>query len=141
MKRIFAPQCNACSRIVKSELQLDRAGNCAECRRSVVCSKCGGRLHGSKSRTWPAFQPLCIPCSTGSVRERATSYYGGKVELLDGLHPDCLLDSSGGRWLTVCLEHSTVCNHRTIALARGHLRRVEWCEECRAAQEARRSRK
>jgi hypothetical protein len=44
---------------------------------------------------------------------------------------DLGLDSAGGRWVTVCETHSTVCNHATLALARSHASRCEWCEECR----------
>jgi hypothetical protein len=44
------------------------------------------------------------------------------------------IDPSDGPWATVCELHNTICNHRTLALARGHLPLVEWCEACQAAR-------
>jgi hypothetical protein len=40
------------------------------------------------------------------------------------------LDPAGGRWVTVCDMHATVCNHRTLELAKRHLPYGEWCEAC-----------
>jgi len=33
-------------------------------------------------------------------------------------------------WATVCEEHGSVVCHPTLALARSHMARPEWCEEC-----------
>lgn len=41
-------------------------------------------------------------------------------------------DPAGGRWITTCETHGTICNHETLALATGHLPYGEWCEECQA---------
>lgn len=44
------------------------------------------------------------------------------------------IDPSGGRWVTVCETHSTLCNHDTLALARLHRSDpAGWCEDCREA--------
>ena len=39
-------------------------------------------------------------------------------------------DPEGGPYVTVCEDHGTICNHSTLALARFHAPRAEWCEEC-----------
>lgn len=58
---------------------------------------------------------------------------GTIVCLWDSHAPGSYLDSDGGRWVTTCEDHGTVCNHRTYALAISHLPAVEWCEECHPA--------
>jgi hypothetical protein len=40
-------------------------------------------------------------------------------------------DDEGGPWVTVCEQHSTICNHDTFKLATYHAPMVDWCEECR----------
>lgn len=40
------------------------------------------------------------------------------------------LDTSNGKWATVCEKHSTICIHRTYRLADSHLSGGEYCEEC-----------
>lgn len=45
------------------------------------------------------------------------------------------LDPDGGKYVTVCEEHGTLCNHQTLKLANLHLRAVDWCEACMAMQE------
>lgn len=62
-------------------------------------------------------------------RARAT---GSVVVLLDTHDPECDLDPEGGRWATLCDDHSTICNHPTRRVARHHMPRPDgWCEECR----------
>jgi hypothetical protein len=40
--------------------------------------------------------------------------------------------TAAGRWASVCEAHSTLANHRTLALARAHAEAPEsWCETCR----------
>lgn len=39
-------------------------------------------------------------------------------------------DEAGGRWVTLCDEHSTVCNHGSERQARRHLVCADWCEAC-----------
>ena len=48
--------------------------------------------------------------------------------LYDGIAAQ--LDTSGGRWQTVCEKHGAICAHQTLALARQHLGTSGWCEEC-----------
>jgi hypothetical protein len=40
------------------------------------------------------------------------------------------LDPAGGPWATICQDHGTICNHRTLDLARAHATTPEWCEPC-----------
>lgn len=42
------------------------------------------------------------------------------------------LDPEGGPYATVCEQHHTICNHRTLRLARLHLDSAGWCEACQA---------
>ena len=65
-------------------------------------------------------------------RARARSRTTGTTIVLIDTHAEPQwLDSDGGRWATVCDEHSTVVNHTTLALARQWLHgAAEWCEEC-----------
>jgi hypothetical protein len=42
------------------------------------------------------------------------------------------LDASGGKYVTVCEAHGTICNHETRAKAQSHVEAVDWCEECQA---------
>lgn len=60
------------------------------------------------------------------ARARST---GTTVVLLDGIAAG--LDTDGGRWQTVCEDHSIVIAHETIRDARGWLHHPEeWCEDC-----------
>lgn len=46
------------------------------------------------------------------------------------------MDPDSGAWATVCEEHSSICNHDTLALARAHLGDpTMWCEQCRVELE------
>lgn len=63
-----------------------------------------------------------------SHRSRVT---GTPMEVYDTSHPDNVFDPDGGRWVTYCVEHGTICNHETLALARWHAPSGDWCEECR----------
>ena len=39
-----------------------------------------------------------------------------------------------GPWYTICEEHSEMCSHRTLKLARHHSADpLGWCEQCRDA--------
>ena len=40
------------------------------------------------------------------------------------------MDTSDGPWATVCEKHGTICNHRSLTLARQHLPDADWCEAC-----------
>lgn len=48
--------------------------------------------------------------------------------LYDGIAQQ--MDTTEGRWQTVCEKHKTIMSHRTLAEARRHLGTSEWCEEC-----------
>lgn len=42
------------------------------------------------------------------------------------------MDPDGGPWVTICEEHGSLVNHRTLQLARDHRADPQgWCEECR----------
>lgn len=73
----------------------------------------------------------------GEVK-RAQSEAGTTVVLLDVRKGGewAAQESDGGRWVTVCDQHGSVCQHRTRALAEHHLTGAEWCEECIAIMEA-----
>lgn len=47
-----------------------------------------------------------------------------------GTAEDLSLCDDGGRWVTICCTHWTVCNHTTLADARAHAPAVQWCEDC-----------
>lgn len=66
----------------------------------------------------------------GGERRRTQSWPGSVVALVDTKHPRNVFDPAGGRWATVCVTHSTVCNHETHALAEYHLIAADWCEAC-----------
>lgn len=42
-------------------------------------------------------------------------------------------DPDGGPYVTICEDHGTICNHRTLALARSHAPWAEWCEDCQSS--------
>lgn len=42
------------------------------------------------------------------------------------------MDPDGGAWVTICEEHSTLCNHDSLSLARSASSDpLGWCEDCR----------
>src|SRR5689334_5854945 len=45
-------------------------------------------------------------------------------------------DTAGGRWVTFCDKHSTVCNHTSKRNAIAHLKCADWCEACCAGDQA-----
>lgn len=54
---------------------------------------------------------------------------GTRVALYDAELAD--LDPSGGKWVTSCEDHGTVCNHETKRLAQASLPYpFNWCEKC-----------
>lgn len=66
------------------------------------------------------------------IRKRARAQSTGYiVTLYDTSHPDSVFDPNGGRWVTVCEEHHTVCNHTSIETALRFTATPElWCEAC-----------
>jgi len=40
------------------------------------------------------------------------------------------IDASDGAWASVCEDHGTICNHKTMKFAFVHSRVPEWCSEC-----------
>jgi len=65
-------------------------------------------------------------------RCRAT---GTTVALYDAAAPGAdFTPADGGRWVTVCEDHSFLVQHPTLALARDHAAAPDgWCDECRDA--------
>lgn len=63
-------------------------------------------------------------------QDRVSRLTGTRVTIYDTQHPDNIFDPAGGRWVTVCEDHHTLCNHATLAQARGHATVVDWCEPC-----------
>lgn len=49
---------------------------------------------------------------------------------------DLDLCSEGGKWVTVCEEHGSICNHDTRKLADEHAAWPAWCEECQPKLDA-----
>jgi hypothetical protein len=70
----------------------------------------------------------------GGLREqRRAPQTGHLVGLYDGIAAD--MDTTAGRWQTVCEEHGHIISHETYALARLHLADpLGWCETCMAEQ-------
>lgn len=60
------------------------------------------------------------------TRARST---GTHVAIYDGVAAG--MDTCGGRWQTVCIEHGGVCSHDTLELARSWASAPEqWCPTC-----------
>jgi hypothetical protein len=78
---------------------------------------------------WPHKRP-------GSyVRQSAKRHATGTVvTIYDTNHPRNVFDPAGGRWVTVCEDHGSICNHETLALAKAHAPYAEWCEPCQAVR-------
>jgi hypothetical protein len=70
----------------------------------------------------------------GLREERRSRRTGARVALFEAAPAG--YDDEGGRWVTVCETHGTICNHETLELARFHLPMCEWCEECMELLEA-----
>lgn len=71
----------------------------------------------------------------GCVVQRKSQRTGQLVGLYDAEQAG--MDPAGGAWLTVCEPHGSLCNHRTLALARHHLADpTMWCDTCRALHPA-----
>lgn len=68
--------------------------------------------------------------TTSLVLSRKNRITGETIELHDAEVEGCMFDPSGGRWITYCVAHGTLCNHRTKALASAGMTVPEWCEEC-----------
>ena len=53
----------------------------------------------------------------------------GHVGVYDG--QEAHMDTSGGRWQTVCEKHGEVCSHSTLRLAMLFAEQPwQWCEQC-----------
>ena len=72
------------------------------------------------------------PGYAGLRQYRQARSTGTHVGVYDGTEAD--MDTSAGRWQTVCEEHGTIISHQTLALARWHAPcPEEWCETCAGA--------
>lgn len=69
------------------------------------------------------------PAMQGEVHRAVSRSTGTLVIVLDAQRATWL-DPDGGRWITMCNEHNTLCNHTTRKLAMHHAPVVDWCEEC-----------
>lgn len=49
------------------------------------------------------------------------------------------LEPWGGDYVTVCEDHSTTCNFETLAQARRFMASGDWCEECMAELDQRKT--
>lgn len=71
------------------------------------------------------------------IREsRVARVTGVLVELVDADHPECtdFQSEEGGRWVTICREHTEFVQHETWKVARQFLGHPEeWCDGCREA--------
>lgn len=65
---------------------------------------------------------------TGVIQRRKSRDHGVWVTVAEaeksGFDPD------GGDYITLCEEHSTVCNHATLRDALGWAPTLGWCEDC-----------
>ena len=69
------------------------------------------------------------PANAGLIDYRKVRSTGTHVGIYDGEQSG--MDTSGGRWQTVCEEHSTIISHTTRKLAFWHAPcPEEWCERC-----------
>lgn len=72
--------------------------------------------------------------SPGCIQESRSRLTGSEVGLYEA--EPAGYDPEGGRWVTVCHTHGTICNHETLVVARYHLPMCEWCEDCMELLEA-----
>jgi hypothetical protein len=69
--------------------------------------------------------------------ERTCRSSGARVMIFDTQAPENEFDPDGGRWVTFCDTHSTLCNHRTLRQAEQFLPwPANWCEPCAAQRDA-----
>jgi hypothetical protein len=72
----------------------------------------------------------------GCVVQQKSRTTGHLVGLYEA--DQALLDSSSGRWATICEAHGHIVNHETLRHARSHLGDpCGWCEACMAEETAR----
>ena len=63
----------------------------------------------------------CVQARRARQTGRVVAVYNTRLAGLD----------EGESWATVCEEHGTIINHRTLALARYHAADpLGWCERC-----------
>ena len=72
----------------------------------------------------------------GLYRQHRSGVTGTMVSIYDARQSKNAFDPSGGRWVTVCEDHGTTCNHQTLRLARHHAPLVGWCKECQRKPES-----
>jgi len=76
--------------------------------------------------------------NAGAVECRRNRMSGTIITLYDGIAAGIESDPEL-RWCTVCEDHSTLTCHSSLSLARRHMAVPEWCEECQAIMESRKS--
>jgi len=73
----------------------------------------------------------------GIVYIRKNRRTGTRVALIDTSAPECVFDSAGGRWVTLCTVHGSLCNHRTRKTAESFVAYPEsFCEQCAGDEHA-----
>lgn len=76
-------------------------------------------------------RPLTNAGQKSCRRNRRT---GTLISVYDGIAAD--MDTTGGRWQTLCEDHDTICSHVTRKLAEWHAAEpAGWCEGCQAQHE------
>lgn len=71
-----------------------------------------------------------VPNSSGLIERRMCRQTRSLVALYDG-HL-AAMDTSAGRWQTVCEAHGSVCSHTSQARARAWMADpVTWCDACK----------
>lgn len=68
----------------------------------------------------------------GYVTERRNKITGDFTVVVDATVEPVWLDPDGGRWVTMCNAHGTLCNHTSLRLARAFMvaGSHNWCEPC-----------
>ncbi len=68
-------------------------------------------------------------------REARARSTGAMVEVFDTAHEANVFDSDAGRWVTYCVTHDRICNHRALSDALYYSSHPEvWCEVCNGSE-------
>lgn len=68
--------------------------------------------------------------SCGRIQRRRSRQHGVMVLVAEAEKAGFCAD--GGAYVTLCEEHSTICNHETLRDALDWAPTCEWCEDCLA---------
>ena len=84
--------------------------------------------YGAKRRTYKAK----LRENAGYLAARRNAVTGAVYVLYDG--GLAAMDTTDGRWQTVCETHSVIMSHSSQKMARWHLPTGDWCSECNGAR-------